>query len=347
MMKSLFYFLLPILGLFSTCYTAEFSEYPIISEEKGQIIIHNRILTKFNNKTYSVLDVVKKMDMIFDNHYPQFAHSKLARYQFYNAQWKDTLQKMLDQELILLDAERIGVKATDAEVREELLRKYGPNVMTSLDRLKLSYEEARKMVSEDLIAEKTLYFKVYSEALRVRPNDIKEKYIAYCEENPASQKWRYQVLTISSENETISQALAQLAFDLLKEKRDLSDISKDLQSENPHATVSFTPEIISDDRSISQAHKVIIESLNPGDFSTPISLVNKDQSIVHRIFYLKEKDVINPPEFLKVAEKIKDGLIQKSIALHLENYMKKLKVRYGFSEQDLNINSDFKPFSYQ
>ena len=57
--------------------------------------------------------------------------------------------------------------------------------------------------------------------------------------------------------------------------------------------------------------------------------------------------MINPPEFLKVAEKIKDGLIQKSIALHLENYMKKLKVRYGFSEQDLNINSDFKPFSYQ
>jgi hypothetical protein len=347
-MKSLFYFLLPILGLFSsTCYATEFSEYSITSEEMGQITIHNRILTKFNNKTYSVLDVVKKMDMIFDSHYPQFAHSKLARYQFYSMQWKDTLQKMLDQELILLDAERIGVKATDAEVREELLRKYGPNVMTSLDRLKLSYEEARKMVFEDLIAEKTLYFKVYSEALRVRPNDIKEKYITYCEENPASQKWRYQVLTIRSEDENISQALAQLAFDLLKEKRELSDISKDLQSENPDTTVLFTPEIISDNASISQAHKTVIETLNPGGFSAPISQVNKDQSIVHRIFYLKEKDVINPPEFPKLAEKIKDGLIQESIALHLLNYMKKLKTRYGFSEQDLNINSDFKPFSYQ
>jgi hypothetical protein len=347
-MKSLFYFLLPLLGLLSsTCYTVEFLEYPIISEEKGQITIHNRILTKFNNKTYSVLDVVKKMDVIFDNHYPQFAHSKLARYQFYNAQWKDTLQKMLDQELILLDAERMGIKATDAEVREELLRKYGPNVMLSLDQLKLSYEEALKAVSEDLIAEKILYFKVYSEALRVRPNDIKEKYLTYCKENPASQKWHYQVLTIGSENENISQALAQLALDLLKKKKDLQDISKDLQLENPNATVLFTPEIIRDDQSISQSHKMVIETLNPGDFSNPVLLMNKDQSIVHRIFYLKEKHVINPPEFPKLAEKIKDGLIQKSIALHLENYMKKLKIRYGFSEQDLTINSDFKPFSYQ
>ncbi len=347
-MKSLFYFLLPILGLFSSiCYATEFSQYPITSEETGQITIHNRILTKFNNKIYSVLDVVKKMDMIFDSHYPQFAHSKLARYQFYNAQWKDTLQKMLDQELILLDAERIGVKATNAEVREELLRKYGPNLQTSLARLNLSRKEADKMISEDLIAEKTLYFKVYSEALRVRPNDIKEKYKAYCEKNPASQKWHYQVLTIRSEDENISQALAQLAFDLLKEKRDLSDISKNLQSENPNTTVLFTPEIISDNASISQAHKTVIETLNPGDFSTPISQVNKDRSIVHRIFYLKEKDVINPPEFSKLAEKIKDGLIQESIALHLSNYMKTLKTRYGFSEQDLTINSDFKPFSYQ
>ena len=345
-MKLLFYFLLPILGLFSSiCYTTEFSEYPSISEETGQITIHNRILTKFNNKTYSVLDVVKKMDMIFDSHYPQFAHSKLARYQFYNAQWKDTLQKMLDQELILLDAERMGVKVTDAEVREELLRKYGPNVMLALDRLKLSYEEARKMVSEDLIAEKILYFKVYSEALRVRPNDIKEKYLTYCKENPPSQKWCYQVLTIRSEDENISQALAHLAFDLLKEKKDLSDISKNLQLENPNTTVLFTPEIISDNASISQAHKMVIETLNPGDFSAPVSQVNKDQSVVHRIFYLKEKDVINPPEFPELAEKIRDGIIQKSIAIHLENYMKKLRIRYGFSEQD--VHSDFKPFSYQ
>lgn len=353
-MKSLLYSILPTLGMLSSiCYAREFpseefpSEYSIVpQQEAGQIAIHNRILTKFNNKTFSVLDVVKKMDMLFDGHYPKLTNSKLARYQFYCAQWKDTLQKMLDQELILLDAERIGVKVTDAEVREELLRRYGPNVMISLDRLKLSYEEARKMISEDLIVEKILYFKVYAEALRVRPNDIKKKYIAHCEENSASQKWCYQVLTICSEDESISQALAELAFTLLKEKRNFQDISEDLQSKNPNITVSLTPEIERDNLSISQAHKQIIETLNPGDFSTPSSQVNRDQSVVQRIFYLKDKNVINPPEFPKLAEKIKDSLIQESIALHLPSYMKKLKNRYGLSEQDLSVNSDFKPFSY-
>lgn len=347
-MKSLLYSLF-LLGILPSVNAREFpSEYSMNSqEEAGQITIHNRILAKFNNKTFSVLDVVKKMDAIFNTHYPKLANSKLARYQFYNAQWKDTLQKLLDQELILLDAERIGVKVTDAEIREELLHKYGPNIITSLDQLKLSYEEARKMLSEDLIAEKILYFKVYSEALRVRPNDIKEKYTAYCQEKSASQKWRYQVLTIGSKDENISQALATVAFDLLKEQRSLQDVSEDLQSKNSHITVSITPEIERDNLSISQAHRQVIETLNPGDFSTPASQVNRDQSVVQRIFYLKEKNVINPPDFPTLAEKIKDKLVQEAISRHLPSYIEQLKKRYGLSEQDLSITSDFKPFSYQ
>lgn len=351
-MKSLLYSFLPLLGLvLPMSYAIEPSlENPIaLQEDPGQIVIYNRILTKFNNKTFSVLDVVKKMDMVFNSHYPQLANSKLSRYQFYSTQWKDTIKKMIDQELILLDAERLGIKVTDAEIREELLNRYGPNVMLSLDQLKLSYEEARKMVSEDLIVERILYFKIYSEALRVRPEDIKKKYTAYCEKNSASEKWRYQVLSIRSEDENASQALAQLAFNLLKEKRTLQDVTEDLQAKNPNITVSSSPEIERDSLSISQAHQQIIETLSPGDFSTPTPQLNRDQSVVYRIFYLKDKNVVNPPGFLELAEKIKDRLIQEYISSHLPAYLKKLQKRYGFSEQDLFelINSDFKPFSYQ
>lgn len=350
-MKSLFYSLLPLLGLLSpACYAMEPSlESSIVSEDSGQIVIYNRILTKFNNKTFSVLDVVKKMDMTFNTHYPQLANSKLSRYQFYSTQWKDTLKKMIDQELILLDAERLGIKVTDAEIREELLNKYGPNVMLSLDQLKLNYEEARTMISEDLIAERVLYFKIYSDAIHVRPEDIKKKYAAYCKKNSASQKWRYQVLSIRSEDENVSQALAQLAFTLLQEKRTLQDVTEDLQSKNPNVTVLSSPEIERDNLSISQAHQQVVETLSPGNFSVPTPQTNRDQSIVYRIFYLKDKDVINPPGFLELAEKIKDQLIQESISSHLPAYLKKLQKRYGFSEQDLFaiIHSDFKPFSYQ
>lgn len=351
-MKSQLYFLLTMLGLLSSVsYTSEFPlETPIASQvDNGQIIIYNRILTEFNNKTFSVLDVVKKMDMVFNSHYPQFAHSKLARYQFYNAQWKETLQKMIDQELLLLDAERMGIKITDAEIREELLRKYGPSLILSLDKLQLSYEEARRIVLEDLTIEKVLYFKIYSEALRIRPEDIKKKYIDYCKENSASQKWHYQVLSIRDEDEKTSQAIAQLAFSLLQEKRNLQDITENLQLENPKTTIIFSPEIERDSLSISQTHQQVIETLNPGDFSTPIAQLNRDQSVVYRIFHLKDKHVVNPPELPEIAEKIKDHLIQQSISSLLPTYMKKLKNRYGFSEQDLFalIRSDFKPFSYQ
>src|SRR5580700_6510233 len=136
-----------------------------VFEESQELIVYNRILAKVNDKTISVIDVMKKMDLFLQKYYPQLTHSKLARYQFYSSQWREYLAQMIDQELMIADAEKLEVKVTDAEVREELLNRFGPSIMSVLSDLGLTYDETRSMIHDDLLVQKMIWFRVNSKAL--------------------------------------------------------------------------------------------------------------------------------------------------------------------------------------
>src|SRR3989344_4181227 len=84
---------------------------------EGKIAIHNTILAKAQGTTISVLDVKKKLDLLFHKNYPHLAQSNQARCQFYEASWRHVLMEMVDHQLILADAAARDVKVTDGEVR--------------------------------------------------------------------------------------------------------------------------------------------------------------------------------------------------------------------------------------
>src|SRR6267154_3855499 len=190
-------------------------------EEPRELIIYNRILAKVNDKTISVIDVMKKMDLFLQKYYPHLTGSKLARYQFYSSQWREYLTQMIDQELMIADAEKLDVKLTDAEVREELLTRFGPNIMPVLDKLGLTYDEARKMIHDEMLVQRMIWFRVNSKALsKINSLDVKAAYRQFCEQNPELEEWQYQVLSIRSLNKDVSGALAARAFELLQSKLD-------------------------------------------------------------------------------------------------------------------------------
>ncbi len=47
----------------------------------------------------------EKMDMLFLRRFPEYTKSKVARYQFYMANWKAILNELIEKELILADAQ--------------------------------------------------------------------------------------------------------------------------------------------------------------------------------------------------------------------------------------------------
>ena len=94
---------------------------PILSfaheEKQSEILVNNRILASVNGKNISVVDVMKKMDVYIARAYPEYADSNVHRHQFFIQNWRQTLDQLIDNELIMADAEKLEIKITDAEIR--------------------------------------------------------------------------------------------------------------------------------------------------------------------------------------------------------------------------------------
>jgi hypothetical protein len=319
-------------------------------EEPHEIVVYNRILAKVNDKTISVIDVMKKMDLFLQKYYPQFIGSKMARFQFYSSQWREYLTQMIDQELMLVDAEKLEVKVSDAEVREEVLTRFGPNIMPILDELGLTYDEARQMIQEEMLMQRMIWFRVNSKALaKVKSVDIKEAYKQFCEKNPELEEWLYQVLSIRSPNQEASSAVAARAFELLQSKLDIAAVCDEIKPvEEETLSITLSPEMRADEKSVSSQHKEVLKTLSENAFSSPIAQVSRaDNSTVYRIFYLKEHSKKVLPPFTKVAEQIKDQLLQEAALKENTQYLTKLRDRLGYDEKHMieTLPKDFQPFA--
>lgn len=323
---------------------------PSSFEEPHELVINNRILTKVNGKTISIMDVVKKMDVYLNRYYPQYAHSKAARYQFYTSNWKETLNQMIDSELMMADAESREVKVSDGEIRQEIQERFGPNIMSSLNQLNLTYDEARKMVHQDMIVQRMNWLRVTSKALqKINSQDVKEAYKQFCAQNPAQDEWKYQLLSIRADLKEVSAELAKKASELIQiEGSNLNQIAEKLKTELPpdvRVSINVSDDYEVADKILSQAHKEVLASLAIGSFSKPIEQQSRDHSTVYRLFHLKGHTKKELPKFEEMANEIKDALLQKAASEETASYVNKLRHRFGYDPQSLDIPSDFEPFA--
>ena len=104
-MKHKYLFLICLIYLLPVFAASNKPEPFLFGGNSAQIIINNRVLARVNGKPISVIDVMKKMDMIFLRQYPEYAEVPQARFQFYELSWKHVLEDLIDKELILADAE--------------------------------------------------------------------------------------------------------------------------------------------------------------------------------------------------------------------------------------------------
>jgi hypothetical protein len=344
----------PIFFLFSLLaaqtLVADSSSPLLLSQEDGrELIVNNRILAKVHGKTISVIDVMKKMDVFLARAYPEHVGSKMARFQFYSAQWKNTLSQIIDNELMLADAEGIELKISDGDVRETLQERFGPNVMANLEKIGISYEEARQMIHSEIAAQRMSWYRIQSKALlSVNPQDIKAAYKEYCQKNPAMETCKYQVLSLRAKEEAATKEAADLAYGkLLQNEADLASVYESLK-DNPDFTATLSQEYTADEKSLSLAHKEVLSALAPGSYSCPACQTSRvDKSVVFRIFYLKERTRKELPPFEKMSDQLHEELVDKAIARESAIYLPKLRERFNFDAKSLeaSIGPDFQPFS--
>ena len=318
-------------------------------EQVQEIVVQNRILTKINGKNISVLDVMKKMDVFLSTYYPEFMDSKTKRYQFYSTQWRQTLQQMIDHELMVIDATNRDVKVSDGEVREEIQTRFGPNVMQTLDSLGITSDEAREMVYQDMIVQRIQWVRVTSKILqKVTSQEVKKAYQKFLQENPAKEEWTYQFVTIRAADEAAAKELA-VKLAALKEKSQqnltvAADLFKaELPAESP-VTLSVSQEFTLEDKAVSEAHRDVLSHMKPSEWSAPTAQLSRDGTTVVRIFHLKDHTKTNPPAFATISNDLKNKLLNESAEQESKVYVANLHKRFSFDERSLDIPPRFEPF---
>jgi len=334
--------------LFILTFSSLFSQIsPIELSDNKKIAVQNIILAKVNDTTISVMDVKKKMDLLFYQNYPHLSHSNQARLQFYETGWRQALMQMIDNELILSDAATREIKLSDGEVREEMESRFGPHVLSTLDKMDITYDEAWKIVKNDLIVQRMNWWFIQSKAIQnVKPQDIRLAYRAYLEENPPYQLLKYQVISIHSEN---SEKIAEKVHEFLSQNNQKPELLSDqLQKIDP--SIQISSEYTVKDTELSESHKTALSSMSSQSYSPPTFQKSRNSNkIVARIFYLNQKTDYPAPTFADLSSKLKNGLIQQAIAKESFNYIEKLRKHYGFDSENIkkNFPEDMHPFSLQ
>lgn len=320
-------------------------------EENQTLFVNNRIVAKVNGKAISVLDIMKKMDLLFYRQYPEYASSLPARFQFYQANWKHILQELMDKELILADAHDAKLPISAGDVRQEMEAMFGPNIIHSLDQAGLSFEEAMKMVQEDITIRRMIYSRVNAKVMKsITPQDIKKAYETYSKENIRPDIWRYHVISIRDKDVSRGAEAANLVHNLLNEKVPLSELTLKIKQTHPfeNTSINVSEEYRHTEKEMSAAYKEILEGISSQSHSKPIPQKSRtDQSTVFRVFYLDEMQKGGAPSLKEVENEIKNRLTEVSVGEETERYIKKLRQHFDVQESYLKemISSDFQPFS--
>jgi hypothetical protein len=325
----------------------------LVKEESGQIVVNNKIVAKVNGKAISVMDLMKKLDVLFYRQFPQYASSVPARYQFYMANWKYILQDIVDKELILADAEENKFEVSSGDVREEMEALFGPNIITNLDKIGMTFDQAYKEILGDITIRRMVFVRVNAKAMRqVTPKDILAAYEEFAKENMRTDEWNYSVITVRDPDPTKGAIAANEIHHLLVEQNIPLEELQEKFKENPTipstATVNISKEMSHNEKEISESYKDILSPMKEQTFSHPIPQKSRaDKGTVFRIFFLRKMTPGGPVLFSEVENKIKDKLIEDSSNIETDLYLKKLRKHFDVQDDQLKqmISDDFQPFS--
>jgi len=314
-------------------------------DEQKKIVVNNRILAKVNGNAISVYDVMKKMDMLFYRQFPQFTSSTVARYQFYSANWQHVLQDLIDKELIMADAEEVKMQVSSGDVRQEMESMFGPNIITNLDKVGLSYDEAQKMVQSDILIKRMLFTRANAKALqKITPQVVRQAYEEFAKENMQPARWDYFVITIREKDKGKGSEIAHQAYTLLTvDKVAMNELADKLNSK-----IAVSEEMHHSAEEMVDTYKEALNKMKPGEYSLPMAQKSRtDGSNVYRILFFKGMQPAGAPPFNEVANKLKEKMLDETAAVEVEQYLKRLRKHFDVQGGQIEelTEEKFQPFS--
>lgn len=323
-------------------------------QEEPKIFIHNRILARVNGKPISTYDLMKKMDLAFFRQYPEYASSNEARFQFYQFSWKPALSEMIDKELILADAKESKIEVSNGDVRQEIELSFGPNTIENLDKAGFSFDEAFKLMQDEILIRRLISGRAHAKALRlVTPNRIRQAYEEFINDpaNARLTQWSYRIITIKERNLEKTEQTAKIIYQMLMEGITLDQLAaklKERQIVGRKGKVTVSNVIKQNDKEISKDYQNYLFNLDKGMYSQPFSHKSRStNSTVYRILAVEEKIPGGIPLYKEMEPKLKDKLLDQEIDKETDAYLLKLRQHYHILQSDLEgyLPTNYQPFT--
>ena len=337
----------PLIGL------SPFTDLTSLNKDEGKIAINNIPLAKINGNVISLNDVIKEMDFKMYSNDPASFKNNYLRYSYYNEGWKRELKELVHLEFLKKEAEERKYSVSDAEARQEMMSRFGTEFMKNIAQANLTYENVKNSVKNDILVQHMNWWGFVDKIVyKIGPQKLKTAYDAYLFENPGSQTWKYQFLTIrvasKEKADEIGFKVKALDPKTFPNLTAFKEAILSLMPANEDFKLSITDELTVEDRSIALAHKNILTSLQVDTISEPnFSQIKNDYVI--RVFHLVDSIKTEPETFQQISERLKGQLINKVYEQEKDQYFDRLKEKYGYTDAIiyLPVPENFEPFVYK
>ncbi|MCB1213545.1 MAG: SurA N-terminal domain-containing protein [Chlamydiia bacterium] len=319
---------------------------------RPKIEVNNRILANVQGKPITVIDVQKKMDLVFYRQFPQYANLPEARQQFYETNWRHVLNDLVDKELMLADAEENKITVNNGEVRKELEKIFGPNVIENLKKANLTYNDTWELIKGELIIRKLLGGRVHVKALRkITPKEIRAEYDRTLSNYYHPAEWTYSLITIRDPDNVRCRRTAERVHYFLTEGiKDKGEVDALLAKQSDHSDqtkISFSETYTQKKDEVSGEYLEALSQLKSGQFSRPIEQVSRrDNSKLYRIFIVTAFQNEGHTPFKEVESKIKGAMTEKILEHSTQEFLTGLRKKYRLEgdQAERYFSDSFSPF---
>jgi len=309
---------------------------------KKTIAIDNRVLAAVRGQIVTVVDVMKKLDMLFYQQFPQYRGSTEAKFEFYKTNWRRVFEDLIDRQLVLAWAEDREGHVSNGELREELEQMFGPNVMMNLYEAGLSVHEVQEMMRADILMRRVIGFYVRMPVISaITPEVIRVEYERQCFEAKKRTMWVWKSVTIRAKEGDCSKEVAQTIAEELKETPpEQIKVSEKIEVFSSQTFHSKNDEL-------APSLQELFHSLSEGCYSEPVEFVSRSSPAKSwRCYLVEKKEHETLPSFSEIEGVLREHLAAPEIEEKSKEFFANLRKQYHVQQ---SLSSDkivaFEPFA--
>jgi len=328
-------------------------QFLFAQEQPKHIEVNNRVMAIVNGKPITAYDIMKKLDITFYKQYPEYADSIESKFQYYQYNWKYTLQDLIDKELILADAEEVKLPISTGDIRQEMETLFGPNIIYNLDRIGMSFDEAQEMVQSDLLLQRMMSIRVNLKSMRkVTPQAILQAYEEFSKDNIRSYEWDYSIISVRHPDPTKGSEIINTIHKLLTEENtpqeEIKERLKAIGLVDNNTKINISNKYHHNENEVSEMYKDVLVNMSPDSFTQPLTHTSRDgKSKIFRIFYLEDLVPGGKIPFEEVENTLIQGIRNKFLDTETDAYLTRLRKHFSVDDKEIlmKLPTDFEPFS--